>query len=136
MNRDETGFTLLEIIVTVTISSIILAAVFMFFHQGLFTLENVDADADWEQNWRIFSKHFNSDLHSLFYSPLYSENIFEGDYRGLRFITLKDDKLMEVSYQVDYYSKKLVRTAKAYQPDTIVSGPGKGRRDREDRIFP
>lgn len=123
MNKDERGFTLLEVIVAITISSVILAVVFMFLHQGLFTWENIDAEGDWEQNWRIFSKHINSDLHNLFYSPLYSNNIFEGDYQGLRFIIIKNDQLMEVGYRVDYYSKKIIREEKPHQSDTNTYNP-------------
>lgn len=115
MISDEKGFTLIEIIVALTISSIILTAVFMFLHQGLFTWENISYEGDWEQNWRIFSKQFNSDLHNLFYSSMYNKNIFEGDYQGLKFIIIKDDLLKEVSYKVDYYSKKLVREEKIHQ---------------------
>jgi len=112
---NENGFTLIEILIAITITGIILGAVFMFLNQGLNTWENTAERGDWEQNWRIFNKQIKNDLHNLFYSPLYKDNLFKGDYQGISWLIKKDGILKEVSYTVDYYSNRLLRKEAPYQ---------------------
>src|SRR5690554_3245622 len=95
---NEEGFTLIEILIAVTITGIIIGAVFMFLHQGLFTWENTADRGEWEQNWRVFDRRIKDDLANLYYSRIYKENIFEGDYQGITWVIKKDEVLKEVNY--------------------------------------
>lgn len=119
---DENGYTLIEIIIAVTITGIILGAVFMFLNQGLFTWENIEDRGDWEQNWRVLDRRFKDDLSNFYYSPLYKENIFEGKSRSVKFLIKKDDVLKEVSYTIDSYSNNLVRKEKPCMIDISYTG--------------
>ncbi|MFP4662097.1 MAG: type II secretion system protein J [Halanaerobiales bacterium] len=111
----EDGFTLIEILIAITITGVILTAVFMFLDQGLLTWERVADQSEWEQNWRVFDKQLRNDLSNLYYSPIYKDNLFKGNYQGIRFLTKKDGVLKEVSYKVDYYSNLLVRKEEGHQ---------------------
>ena len=119
---NENGYTLIEILIAVTITGIILSAVFMFLHQGLFTWENVGNRGEWEQNWRVFDRRIKDDIHNIYYSPLYGENIFEAKYQSIKFLINKNGILKEVSYTVDFYSKNLVRKVKPCLLDISYSG--------------
>ena len=46
----EEGFTLLEILIAITISGVLLLAVYMFMDQGLLTWEKTVDSSQWEQN--------------------------------------------------------------------------------------
>lgn len=111
----EEGFTLIEILIAITITGIILGAVFMFLDQGLFTWENTAYQGEWEQNWRVFDKQLKKDLSNLYYSSLYKDSLFKGDHQGVGWLIKEDDVLREVSYKVDYYSNLLVREEKGHQ---------------------
>lgn len=111
----EEGFTLLEILIAITISGVLLLAVYMFMDQGLLTWEKTVDSSQWEQNYRILDRYLQDDLHNLFYSDLYKGNIFEGTNQSASWLVKKGDTIKEINYRVDYYSFTLVREEKNHQ---------------------
>lgn len=117
----EEGFTLLEILIAITISGVLLLAVYMFMDQGLLTWEKTVDSSQWEQNYRVLDNYLQDDLHNLFYSNIYKDNLFEGTNQSVAWLVKKDDTIKEISYQVDYYSYTLVREEKNHQStDTLT----------------
>lgn len=141
---NEEGFTLLEILIATTITGVILLAVFMFINQGLFTWENTSDSNQWEQNFRILNKYIDDDLHNLFYSNLFKENLFQGENQSVNWLIRKGNTLKEVNYRVDYYSNVLVREEKPYHssiypfdenPDENLDNSNLGSNDKIVSFF-
>ncbi len=106
---DEKGFTLLEILIAISIAGIILSSIFVFFDISLSNWQRADAEGNWEQEWRVFEKTFHRDLAGLYYSDIYSDNSFEGKYQKIEWLIIEEDGLKKVSYYFDLYQNYLIR---------------------------
>lgn len=100
-SRSEQGFTLLEVLMAVTIAGIILSGVFIFVNMGLTDWRRTTLEGEWKQQWRVFDKIFRRDLHNVFISPLDQENMFEGDYQSLQWKVLTEDGVQKIKYFFD-----------------------------------
>jgi general secretion pathway protein J len=107
--NNQQGFTLLELLIAITITGIILGIVFSFLQQGLVTWERTGMDSESDQYLRVLENQLRKDLQHLFYSDLYKDNQFKGDYQGMEWLIIEDQTLKEVSYTVDYYYNQLTR---------------------------
>ncbi len=105
----ENGFTLLEVIIVITITGLILGVAISFLEQGLSTWERVGRTNEWEQHHRMLERTLEQDLHNLFFAELYREYQFKGDYQGFQLIVGEEDRLYRVDYSIDYYNNQLVR---------------------------
>ncbi|OCL27228.1 hypothetical protein U472_07090 [Orenia metallireducens] len=99
----EEGFTLVEILIAVTITGIVMTVTFTFFQQSLSTWERAGADSDWEQHWRVLESDLERYLNNIFLSPLYQENLFIGKEHSLEFLVLENKQLKRISYSFDLY---------------------------------
>lgn len=120
MNKNQEGFTLIEILIAITITAIILGAVFSFFDIGFSIWERTNRDGDWRQELRVFDKVLKRDLHNIYTSPIY-HNKFKGDYRSMKFLMIEDEQLVEVSYNFNSYGNEVIRTLKSIGTKTILS---------------
>ncbi|PRX30486.1 general secretion pathway protein J [Orenia metallireducens] len=105
----EEGFTLVEILIAVTISAIIMTVTFIFFQQSLSTWERSGANSDWQQHWRVLESDLQRHLNNIFLSPLYQDNLFIGEEHSLEFLTVEDKQLKRISYFFDPYQGLLKR---------------------------
>lgn len=106
----EEGFTLLEILIAITITGIIIGAVFIFLHQGLRIWENYGREEDYSQYIRVLDKNLKNDLKHIFYSEYTERNLFKGDNNGLEFYVLKNDILQKITYQPDYQQNSIIKS--------------------------
>jgi len=106
--KDE-GFTLIEILIAVTIAGIIMTVTFTFFQQSFSTWERAGADSDWEQNLRVLESDLQRNLNNIFLSPLYQDNLFRGKQQSLEFLIWEDEQLKKVSYSFDLYQGSFKR---------------------------
>ncbi|MFW5995664.1 MAG: PilW family protein [Halanaerobiaceae bacterium] len=106
---NEKGFTLIEILIAVTITGIIMGSVTGFIFQGLHTWENLDRGGDGVQNIRILKNQLQQDLNRIFISEIYREDFFTSDYENLQWLIKKDGKLKKVKYSFDSAENRLVR---------------------------
>ena len=106
---EEEGFTLIEVLIAITITGIILVAIFMMLDLGFSTWQRHAKNEDWKQEWRILEQFLADDINNLFVSHLYDSNKFRGDYKQLSFITLRNEKLLEVTYSFNYNKNELIR---------------------------
>lgn len=111
--HDESGFTLIEVLIAITITGIILTAVIMFLQQGLSIWETTGTTGRWEQHHRVLESKIKSDLGKIYISPLLEKSMFKGDYQGLEWLIIEDSKLKKVKYTVDYYNQQIVRTVQS-----------------------
>ncbi|QTL97160.1 prepilin-type N-terminal cleavage/methylation domain-containing protein [Iocasia frigidifontis] len=108
----EEGFTLLEILIAITITGIVFGAVFAFLHQGLMIWEDFGEDEDYSQYIRVLDSNLKNDLKYIFCSEYSTKNLLKGDYySGLEFYILKDDILQKIRYEADYRQNSIVKTA-------------------------
>lgn len=106
---NEKGFTLIEILIAVTITGIIMGSVTGFIFQGLNTWENLDRGGDGVQNIRILKNQLQQDLNRIFISEIYREDFFTSSYENLQWLIKKDGKLKKVEYSFDSAENRLVR---------------------------
>lgn len=106
----ESGFTLLEILIAVVISSIAMTLIFSFFNQSLFIWERRDINSGWEQNWRVLETDLNRNLRNLFITSLMKKNFLKGKRERLELITLKDGSFSKVIYKFDQSKETLLLT--------------------------
>ncbi len=116
----EEGFTLIEILIAITISGIILSAIFMVFDLSFSTWQRHDQTDSWEQEWRVIEKLLADDLNNLFISPLYQYNHFEGRGRRVEFTILEGRRPLKVSYSFDYANNQLIRELKLAENDKLL----------------
>ncbi|MEJ6951290.1 prepilin-type N-terminal cleavage/methylation domain-containing protein [Natronospora cellulosivora (SeqCode)] len=107
----EDGFTLLEILIAITITGIIIGAVFVFLHQGLRLWESFGIDEEYNQYMRIMDRSLKDDLKFIYYSQYNEKELFTGNYSGFEFYVLKGDLLKKISYQTDYRENAIVKTS-------------------------
>lgn len=132
---NEQGFTFIEIMIAVTISAVILLAVFIFLNQGINTWERSSEINEWEQNWRVLKKNIEKDLHNLFYSDLYNDNLFTADYQGVKWIVEDDNYLKEVYYYLDHYSGSIIREEKPHQSEEYTIKDSKEAQEKTEIVF-
>ncbi|MFW6238530.1 MAG: PulJ/GspJ family protein [Halanaerobiales bacterium] len=106
---NEKGFTLIEILIAITIAGLILAGVAGLIHQGLNTWENLDRSEDNIQNIRVLEKQLQKDLERLFISDIYIEDLFASSYENLQWLIKRDGQLREIEYFFDSSENSLVR---------------------------
>ncbi len=105
----EAGFTLLEVLVAITITGVIIGVVFSLFHQSLSIWEASQTHSSWQQQWRVLESKLTSDLQTIFVSPLGEDGLFIGEAQHLKWRQLKEDKLQQVVYSFDRQANKLVK---------------------------
>ncbi|MBM7623786.1 PulJ/GspJ family protein [Sporohalobacter salinus] len=106
----EQGFTLVEILVAVTITGIVLVSVFSLLQRSFQLWDTVGANNHWEQNFRVLETELKRDLHNLFVSPLAKENLFEGSSQKLEFYKLNNNgKMTKITYYFDDYNNKFTK---------------------------
>jgi len=105
----EKGFTLIEVLIAVTISGIILGSVGSFIYQGIRTWENTERGTSRNQNLRVLQNRLKSDLDNLFKSDIFEANLFKSDYEGINWLVLDDNGLKKVSYIFDVRNNEFVR---------------------------
>ncbi len=105
----QQGFTLLELLIAITITGIILGLVFSFLQQGLATWERVELESEADQYLRVLENQLRKDLQCIFYSELYNNNQFKGDYQELEWLIIEDETLKKVSYLTEYNYNQLTR---------------------------
>ncbi len=111
--NDSSGFTLIEVLITMALVALISLAVFSLFDSGIRVLERV-APSLQEEDAAIFFEKFSRDLQNSFvYKPI----LFQGDKLGLLFPALirtlpemgGDQGVGRVSYFYDEASKSIQR---------------------------
>ncbi|OCL25998.1 hypothetical protein U472_08195 [Orenia metallireducens] len=115
----EEGFTLVEILIAITIASIILTSVFSFFNLGFSTWEKRKEDKALEQEWRVVDQFLKRDLHNLFTSDIYN-NRFLGDYHGFEGIILTEKGLSKIRYQYNPAKNQLLRQVIDLEKDKLI----------------
>lgn len=128
--NNNSGFTLLEIMIAVTITGIIFTVVFSFINVGMKTWNNSIAESEWNQNRRILKSNLQQDLHNAFYSQLSKEELFYGDYKKITWLVSDDQNIKKISYTVDYNKQYIIRSVK-YPDNKWINK----KNESEDIIF-
>ncbi|WP_018248976.1 prepilin-type N-terminal cleavage/methylation domain-containing protein [Orenia marismortui] len=116
----EEGFTLIEILIAITITGIILGSVFTSLDLGFSTWERSDTNNKYEQEWRVAASFLRRDIHKLFISSLYQKNKLQGSYQSISGILLEDGSLKEFAYFYDSNNNSLVRKLKNLETDEVI----------------
>ncbi|MFW5972249.1 MAG: PulJ/GspJ family protein [Bacillota bacterium] len=100
--NNEQGFTLLEILIAVTITALIMGTVFLFLNQAFSIWERTDVGNEWDQQRRVFKTKFKEDLNNMFISPLYKGEQFISNYEGIEWLIIEDGQVKKVRYHINY----------------------------------
>jgi general secretion pathway protein J len=107
----QQGFSLVEVIVAVTITAVLAGAVYTTFAQGTRLWSRGSKDrSEWKT--RLFVEKFTSELRNAFMDPQWG---FQGKKDGLAFASLSGRDPVYVGYQYDPKSKTLISLQKSFK---------------------
>lgn len=105
----EHGFTLIEILIAISIIGIIMGSVFTLFDLAYSSWLRADNKGEWEQQWRALEAFFHRDTSNLFFSKFYQGYYYKGNFHELEIIISDNGELRKVHYYFDSYNNQLVR---------------------------
>lgn len=117
----QEGFTLIEVLIAVTIAGIILGAIFIMLDLSFTTWQRHDLEETWQQEWRILKNFFSDDINNLFISYLYKNNKFSGNNQKFEFLILRNQELKKVSYFFDSRSNQVVRELRSVKENKLLT---------------
>jgi general secretion pathway protein J len=94
----EEGFTLIEVIVAITITGIIFGTIFTVFEVSFSTWQRAEGSSELNQQWRILNNQLRKDLRRLYISDLYRKSKFAGDYQQFSWLIKGEEGFNEVIY--------------------------------------
>lgn len=107
---NQAGFTLVEILAAVTITSIIFVSLFALVQQSFQLWEAVGAYNYWEQNFRMLEAELTRDLQNIYFSPLTTKNLLQASPQQLKFYHLNNTgHLKEITYTLANYEQTLIK---------------------------
>jgi prepilin-type N-terminal cleavage/methylation domain-containing protein len=119
--RNKKGFSLFEVMVTISIAGLLLATVFGFFHITMKTYQKSKVSTHFRQDVQFLHTYLQNTLYSL-YQPS-SKHSFQGTEHTLQYKTLHED---ERGTQVHYVSITLTEesltllVAPEVSPQTLI----------------
>lgn len=117
----EEGFTLIEILVAITIAGIILGSIFTFFDLGFSSWQRSDSNDNYQQQQRVIEALLRKDMQGIFISAIYKDNKFEGYYDQVEWLILGKDSLRKVSYTFDAYQNQLIRKVTDFESNEVIT---------------
>jgi general secretion pathway protein J len=117
---NKKGFTLIEVLIAITITGIILGLVFTFFHIGFSSKDKMNKISQKQQEWNVFVVNFGSDLHNNFSSKIYSKNKFDGSYHKLSWLILNNDIIQQVTYSFNPQQNQIKREIINYKTEEVI----------------
>ena len=118
---NQKGFTLLEVLIAIVISSIVLGVVFIFFNTALVSWGQIDKNYIIEQQWSVFTSYLKEDLHNVFISPLSTRTNFVGNSSKIEWTVFGKNEFNLVSYCFDPYKSLLNRKVVNIEGEKIIS---------------
>ncbi|ACL70614.1 PulJ/GspJ family protein [Halothermothrix orenii] len=106
---NERGFSLLEVLIAITLTGIIIGVILSSLDIGLSTWKRVQSDSYNLQNQQVVFKYLESDLHNLFYSNHVDKKLFYYGYDGFLFYTINKEEIRQVNYTINYRRGLLIR---------------------------
>lgn len=128
MKRNNPAFTLLELLIAVTIFSIIALSLYSTFYTGMKALRSSQGAMRIHQSLRLVTEELSLDLRNSLLAPLHEElktavieaaaeekeeeplYYFLGDSKRFSFVTMKDCQICNITYYAD--KGKFMRTIK------------------------
>ena len=117
--KKERGFTLIEVLIAVTISGLIIVGIINLYNLGISNMELVKDSGSLQQESRVFMNVIKRDLHNIFSSEIYKENLFESSNQELSFLKIDEEIFQRVEYNYDSYNNLLSR--KVYKNTENIS---------------
>jgi len=137
------GFTLLELVVAMAITTVLMAAIYGALHQGLRSWEKINLISNQDQEHYIFRQHLRTQLQTLIKLAIHNERnpdlFFYGDNESIRFVatlsplqgsaglyqyqltTTQDDERPEIQVTVSAYSENQRETEHSPQEQLKLS---------------
>ena len=141
IKKSRDAFTLLELLLAITIFSIIATALYSSFYSGLKILKRSEEAMKLHQDLRFVTEELSLELRNALITPLQTEEnaltqeleeekvyYFRGDRKGFRFVSLKNEGVCELGYRFKGdQANTFLRTAR-FQSHGFTSQP---ERDEE-----
>jgi len=140
MKKIERGFTLLELLIAVTIFSIIALAMYSSFYSGIRILRRTQEIMKFHQEIRLATEEVALDLRNTLLAPLYEEAkaayeseareeeeeeepiyFFSGDEKSFSFVTLKNEEICIATYYFEAGEKRRFMRIIKYQSKGYIS---------------
>lgn len=108
--RNETGLTLLEMLVSLTISAVLFAILAQFMFSGIQLWGKNDQAYQRQHRLNLVYQVVYNDLATVYVSNYLAEKAFKGDEYQLNFWREAPSGLVQVTYRYDRSSKQVFRT--------------------------
>ncbi len=108
---NQAGFTLIEILATLTLTGVLLGIMAQFLYTGVLLWDKNDRayqKQHFQQHWQ---QQFTKEISSLITSPYLPEAAFVGNDQKFSFWREHQTGLLQITYSYDSFAKKLYRSS-------------------------
>lgn len=100
MSRNKCGLTLIELLIALTIFSIIILSLYSAFYTGILSYRKIDSALQVYQTARVILERIETDLKNSF-AYTRDDSKFKGDSHTLEFYTLVGSLPWRISYELE-----------------------------------